>query len=42
MKIFYTGIGCNKTGEHTENEFLHLFTFKTPITYLTFVLSTIF
>jgi hypothetical protein len=22
MKIFYTGIGCNQTGEHSENEFL--------------------
>jgi hypothetical protein len=24
MKIFYTGIGCNKTGEHTEIEFLNI------------------
>ena len=24
MKIFYNGIGCNKTGEHTENEFLNI------------------
>ena len=24
MTIFYTGIGCNKTGEHTENEFLNI------------------
>ena len=22
--IFYTGIGCNKTGEHTESEFLNI------------------
>jgi len=22
MKILYTGIGCNPTGEHTEEEFL--------------------
>ena len=33
MKIFYTGIGCNNTGEHTENEFLNImnkeFTHKT-------------
>lgn len=33
MKIYYTGIGCNKTGEHTENEFLNImnreFTYKT-------------
>ena len=32
MKIYYTGIGCNKTGEHTENEFLNImnreFTYK--------------
>ena len=24
MKIRYTGIGCNKTGEHTETEFLNI------------------
>lgn len=24
MKIFYTGIGSNKTGEHTEKEFLDI------------------
>ena len=24
MKIFYTGIGCNQTGEHSENEFLNI------------------
>jgi hypothetical protein len=24
MKIFYTGIGCNKTGEHSEAEFLNI------------------
>ena len=24
MKIFYTGIGCNKTGEHSETEFLNI------------------
>jgi hypothetical protein len=24
MTIFYTGIGCNKTGKHTENEFLNI------------------
>ena len=24
MKIFYTGIGCNETGEHTEKEFLDI------------------
>lgn len=24
MKILYTGIGCNKTGEHTEKEFLNI------------------
>jgi hypothetical protein len=24
MKIFYTGIGSNSTGEHTENEFLNI------------------
>ena len=33
MKIYYTGIGCNRTGEHTENEFLSImnreFTHKT-------------
>ena len=33
MEIFYTGIGCNKTGKHTENEFLDImnkeFTYKT-------------
>ena len=33
MKIYYTGIGSNKTGEHTENEFLNImnkeFTHKT-------------
>ena len=33
MKILYDGIGCNKTGEHTENEFLNImkreFTHKT-------------
>lgn len=33
MKIFYTGIGCNKTGEHTVNEFMNImnreFTHKT-------------
>ena len=33
MKIYYTGIGCNKSGEHTENEFLNImnreFTYKT-------------
>jgi len=23
MQIYYTGIGCNKTGQHTENEFLN-------------------
>ena len=32
MKILYDGIGCNKTGEHTENEFLNImnreFTYK--------------
>ena len=33
MSIFYTGIGCNKTGQHTESEFLNImnryFTYKT-------------
>ena len=33
MKVYYTGIGCNKTGEHTEKEFLNImnreFTYKT-------------
>lgn len=33
MKILYTGIGCNETGEHTEKEFLNImkkeFTHKT-------------
>jgi len=24
MKIFYDGIGANKTGEHTEDEFLNI------------------
>jgi len=24
MKIFYTGIGSNKTGYHTDNEFLNI------------------
>jgi len=24
MKIFYTGIGCNKTGEHSVTEFLNI------------------
>jgi hypothetical protein len=24
MKILYTGIGCNNTGEHTLNEFLDI------------------
>ena len=24
MEIFYTGIGCNKTGKHTEKEFLDI------------------
>jgi hypothetical protein len=24
MKILYDGIGANKTGEHTETEFLHI------------------
>ena len=24
MEILYTGIGCNKTGKHTENEFLNI------------------
>jgi len=24
MKIFYTGIGSNPTGEHSENEFLNI------------------
>ena len=24
MKILYTGIGCNKTGEHTEQDFLNI------------------
>ena len=24
MKIFYTGIGSNKTGQHTEDEFLNI------------------
>jgi hypothetical protein len=24
MNIFYTGIGSNKTGQHTENEFLNI------------------
>ena len=24
MKIFYTGIGSNISGEHTENEFLNI------------------
>lgn len=24
MKIFYTGIGSNKSGEHSEQEFLHI------------------
>ena len=24
MKIVYDGIGCNKTGEHTETEFLNI------------------
>lgn len=24
MNIFYTGIGCKKSGEHTENEFLDI------------------
>jgi len=24
MKILYTGIGCNETGEHTEKEFLDI------------------
>jgi len=24
MKIFYTGVGCNKTGEHTVDEFLNI------------------
>lgn len=24
MKIFYTGIGCNKSGEHTEQKFLEI------------------
>ena len=33
MKIYYTGIGSNKTGEHSENDFLNImnreFTHKT-------------
>ena len=33
MKILYTGIGCNESGEHTEKEFLNImrkeFTHKT-------------
>ena len=33
MKVYYTGIGCNKTGVHTENDFLDImsreFTHKT-------------
>lgn len=33
MNIFYTGIGCNKSGQHTEDEFLNImnreFTHKT-------------
>ena len=33
MKIYYTGIGCNKTRQHTENEFVNImnreFTHKT-------------
>ena len=32
MKILYSGIGCNSSGEHTENEFLYImnreFTYK--------------
>ena len=24
MEIYYTGIGSNKTGKHTENEFLNI------------------
>jgi hypothetical protein len=24
MNIYYTGIGCNKTRQHTENEFLNI------------------
>jgi hypothetical protein len=24
MIIYYTGIGCNKTGQHTETEFLNI------------------
>jgi hypothetical protein len=32
MKILYTGIGCNSSGEHTESEFLDImnreFTYK--------------
>lgn len=24
IKILYTGIGCNETGEHTESEFLKI------------------
>ena len=24
MKIYYSGIGCNKSEEHTENEFLNI------------------
>lgn len=24
MNIYYTGIGCNKTEQHTENEFLNI------------------
>ena len=24
MNIFYTGIGCNKSGRHTEHEFLNI------------------
>jgi hypothetical protein len=24
MKIYYTGLGCNKSGQHTEQEFLDM------------------
>ncbi len=28
MKIYYTGISSNKTGEHSENKFLNIINFK--------------
>jgi hypothetical protein len=41
MQIYYTGIGCNKTGQHTEHEFLHIMNREFTDKYWDYELSII-